>query len=200
MPTTSVAGQGHSDAANRSTGATRALFAGHVCPCPAAEAPAGPARRARRASPRSTLRVCGLLFCHAGHRPKATAALAHRGKRNAAPCRSGLRAVSPRLLATAEAGETVLGLRCCGSSPGSRGGVSSGAWQHERHSDLQSLWCPVCRSDRQGALARRAGPSAFAWYVSLSAPPRTPSSLASDGLRAALSGEGGGTTLQSKHH
>ena len=161
MLTTSAAGQGHSDAANRSTGTTRALFAGYGCPCPAAEAPAGPARRTRRASPRSTPCVCGLLFCHAGHRPKATAALAHRGKRNAAPCRSGLRAVSPRLLATAEAGETVLGLRCGGSSPGSRGGVSSGAGQLERHSDLQSLWCPNRGTDRQGALARRAGPSRF---------------------------------------
>jgi len=112
MLTTSAAGQGHSDAANRSTGATRALFAGPVSSTTTAEAPAGPARRARRASPRSTPCVCGLLFCHAGHRPKATAALAHRGKRNAAPCRSGLRAVSPRLLATADAGATVLYLRC----------------------------------------------------------------------------------------
>jgi len=77
------------DAVNRSTGATRALFAGHVCPLPAVDAPAGPARRARRASPRSTPCVCGLLFCHAGHRLSASAALAHRGKRNAAPCRSG---------------------------------------------------------------------------------------------------------------
>ena len=151
MRTTSVAGQGHSDAANRSAGATRALFAGRACPCPATEAPAGPARRARRASPRSTPRVCGLLFCHAGHRLTATAALAHRGKRNAAPCRSGLRAVSPRLLATAEAGETVLGLRCCGSSPGSRGGVSSGA----------GSICTFVQTAYPGALARRAGPSRF---------------------------------------
>ena len=31
MPTTSAVGAGHSDAANRSTGATRALFAGQFC-------------------------------------------------------------------------------------------------------------------------------------------------------------------------
>src|SRR6266545_663538 len=70
-----------------------------VLPRPTTEAPAGPARRARRASPRSTPPVCGLLFCHAGHRLMATAALVHRGKRNAAPCRSGLRAEPPRLTA-----------------------------------------------------------------------------------------------------
>jgi hypothetical protein len=200
MRTTSAAGQRHSDAANRSTGATRPLFAGHACPCPAAEAPAGPARRARRASPRSTPRVCGLLFCHAGHRPKATAALAHRGKRNAAPCCSGLRAVSPRLLAIARAGKTVLGLRCSGSSPGSRGGVSSGAWQHEGHAVSKDGGVPfVGAIDRAPSHAAPA-PAASAWYVSPSAPPCTPSSLASDDLRAALSGEGGRTTLQAKHH
>lgn len=72
MPTTSAAGRGHSDAANRSSGATRALFAGTACPHPAAEAPAGPARRARRASPRST--PCSLrpyFVCPTGHRRHA---------------------------------------------------------------------------------------------------------------------------------
>src|SRR5213592_4670877 len=63
MPTTSAVGRGHSDAANRSTGATHPLFAGHVCPRPTAEAPAGPARRARRASPRPTPVRALALFC-----------------------------------------------------------------------------------------------------------------------------------------
>ena len=52
----------------------------------------------------------------------------------------------------------------CGAvapQPATWGGVASGAWQHEGHSDLQGLWCPVRRSDQQGALARRAGPSRF---------------------------------------
>src|SRR6266545_5982738 len=134
-----------------------------VLPRPTTEAPAGPARRARRASPRSTPPVCGLLFCHAGHRLMATAALVHRGKRNAAPCRSGLRAEPPRLTAIGASAwwfrarlavRLLLSLRRGEACRRARGSL-------EGRSDLQRSWCPRSRTDLQSALARRAGPSRF---------------------------------------
>ena len=111
MRTTSAAGQGHSDAANRSTGATRALFAGHACPCPAAEAPAGPARRARRASPRPTPVLALALFC-LPYRAPAQAP----DKMDGPPLCAGLRAATHRLRAIATLGRPCSGLRCGSSS------------------------------------------------------------------------------------
>jgi hypothetical protein len=43
-------------------------------------------------------------------------------------------------------------------------------------------------------------PAAAAWYISLSAPPRTPASPAGDDLRVALRVKGAGTTLHAKQH
>ena len=165
MHTTSATGQGHSDAANRSTGATCALFAGHVCPCPAAEAPAGPARRARRASPRPTPVLALALFC-LPYRAPAQAP----DKMDGPPLCAGLRAAPIALRRLLRLGGRA---RACGAvapQPATWGGVASGAFERwsvgalER-SNVRTLECLVYSAPSHAAPA----PAASAWSLR---PPR----------------------------
>jgi len=129
-----------------------------------------PCGAARRACPRSTPPVRSLLFCHADHRLRATAALAHRGKSNAAPCRSGLRAALSRNRDRCAEGRArvavpwlltwIEGRRVVGRVALSKGGaVFKGSGVPE-----------VGAIDRAPSHAAPA-PTASAWYVSPSAPP-----------------------------
>ena len=93
--------------------------------------------------------VCGLLFCHAGHRLTATAALAHRGKRNAAPCRAGLR--------------SLCSLRASGGSPSAwiEGRRGVGREQRRNGQTCRPADEPIARSSRPRT--PRRPPAAAAW-------------------------------------
>jgi hypothetical protein len=187
MLTTSVVRRGHSDAANRSTGSTLPVFAVRLAPAERPRPLRG--RRGVRAAPPHVPHPCSLcpyFVCRTRHRrtrlTKWTGRHCARGY-----ARPSLAYGRP--------------LRCdgrawaCGAvapQPGTWGGVSSGAWQLDRDTDLQRWWHCSAGAHLYSALARRAGPGHCRVVdCALRAALHPFIALRRDGLRGALRGERG---------
>jgi hypothetical protein len=195
MPTTSTVGRGHCDAANRSTGATRPLFAVRPAPAPRSRPLRG--RRGVRAAPPHVPHPCALHRWFAlpdGNRRTRLTNQSGSTVRGAAPDhRSPVGDRSAALAGLGLAVRSLLSLRRGEACRRARGRLKGGA---------VSTGCGIPKLgaiDRAPSHAAPA-PAASAWYVCL---PRRSAPL--HRLPATTCGspcgvKGAGTTLHAQHH